>query len=88
MDKHETSRRLDSVVTREDFADYAALLRAHLEEHPHEWANPNLEMYLSGIMAVLGDNRRDTFQPIDGPRPDQPSWMNLANLLVAGGHYE
>jgi len=87
----ETAMRLTDktsfVYTREDLALFVQELAHNLRTQPQEWENVTLPEYLEAMAAWIED--ADGYYSNAGKSvPQQPSWQNLAEILLAAKHYE
>jgi len=81
------SDRTSFVHTREDLALFVQELAHSLRTKPQEWENVSLPEYLEAMAAWIED--ADGYYANAGkPVPQQPSWQNLAEILLAAKHYE
>lgn len=75
------------VYTREDLALFVQELAHNLRTQPQEWENVTLPEYLEAMAAWIED--ADGYYSNAGKSvPQQPSWQNLAEILLAAKHYE
>jgi len=75
------------VDTYKDLALFVQELAHNLRTKPQEWENVTLPEYLEAMAAWLED--ADGYYANAGkPIPQQPSWQNLAEILLAAKHYE
>ena len=75
------------VYTREDLATFAHELAHNLRTQPQEWENVTLADYLEAMAAWIQDAEGyyiNSGQPV----PQQPSWHNFAEILLAAKRYE
>jgi hypothetical protein len=77
----------DKVQTREDFIAFVRALLADHRQNADAWENRFLETYLEALAGWTEDmegyhrNRNEA-------TPAQPSWRNLAEMLLAARTYE
>lgn len=84
MDKRNV---ISQIQNQEDLATYIERLRNDRVEHPEEWENGTLEMYLDAMAAFVRD--------IDGyyrnhnlPMPNIEVFRTIAEILTAAKVYE
>jgi hypothetical protein len=67
--------------------DLIAFVRALVEAGPSNWENSSLERYLSALASWLEDS--DAYYRNHGQEiPVNPSWRNVADMLIAATMYE
>ncbi|BCM91766.1 hypothetical protein IAD21_03641 [Abditibacteriota bacterium] len=78
---------IDSIETREDFADFLLALQKDFDGNPQEWENGTLDSYLWSLYRWVND--------MDGYLvnhsinvTDLNPWQLLANILYAAKIYE
>ncbi|MHB9799638.1 DUF7660 family protein [Pseudomonas sp. MT3] len=78
---------LESINTREEFADFICGLKEDLESNPGEWENPTLERFLDAMEAWV---RAMNFYVANSGDEDvlTPSWQTFAKILLASKIYE
>ena len=75
------------VYTREDFAVFVHELAHNLQTKPQEWENATLAEYLEAMAAWVEDSE-GYYVNAGKSVPQQPTWQNLAEALVAAKRYE
>ena len=75
------------VYTREDLALFVQELAQSLRTKQEEWENAALPDYLEAMAAWIEDSE-GYYVNAGKPVPQQPSWQNLAEILIAAKHYE
>lgn len=75
------------VYTREDLAVFVHELAHDLRTKPQDWENATLPAYLEAMAAWIED-AEGYYVGAGQPVPQQPSWQNLAEILLAAKHYE
>lgn len=75
------------IKTKNDFIEFARALAIDLAANRDTWENPTLESYLEAIARWVEDS--DGFYRNQGRAvPIDPSWQNLAEILIAAKMYE
>ncbi len=78
---------IENIKTRFDLANFVKNLARESSIKTEEWENNDLESYLEALSAWIEDmdgyylNRGEKF-------PEQPSWLNIAQMLQAATIYE
>ncbi|WP_437182418.1 DUF7660 family protein [Pseudomonas xantholysinigenes] len=81
------SRDIDSVESKEDFADFLAALRNDLIENPDDWENQTLDRFLDGMESWV--RVIDAYSRNAGDvEVLSPSWKTFAKILSAAKVYE
>ena len=83
----ELYEKIELVKTKEDLADFVALLKADLESSSDDWENPTLERYLEAMGAWIY-SMDNAYKNMGKEFPDQPTWKMLADILYAAKLYE
>jgi len=80
-------REANNVQTREDLARFLNLLLEDLKDPRGAWENPTLDSYLEALAEVV--NGLDArFANLGMNLPDQPTWLLMADMLLAAKTYE
>ena len=79
--------KVDSVGSRDDFAEFITALRRDLTAHPEEWQNPTLDSFLEALSAWVQD-MDGYYQNTRLPVPTSPNWKNVAEMMLAAKYYE
>lgn len=75
------------VYSRENLAIFVHELAHDLRTKPQEWENATLADYLDTMVAWVEDSE-GYYVNSGKPVPPQPSWQNLAEILLAAKYYE
>lgn len=87
MNMSELSKQCDEVVARKDLARFIAILRKDFRESKKAWRNRDLDSYLEAMSAWIDD--MDALYSNTGRElPKQPTWKNVAEMLIAPRVYE
>jgi hypothetical protein len=80
-------KRVSSVRSKDDLAEFVCILRDSLAKNREDWENITLESFLEAMEAwirVMDQSRKNA-----GKDPIQsPSWQTVAEILLAAGAYE
>ncbi|MGA3241082.1 MAG: hypothetical protein ABSG03_32855 [Bryobacteraceae bacterium] len=80
-------KRVSSVGSKDDLAEFVCMLRDNLAKNREEWENTTLENFLEAMEAwirVMDQSRKNA-----GKDPiESPSWQTVAEILLAAGAYE
>jgi hypothetical protein len=87
MPAMELYEKIELIETKEDLADFVALLKADLDSSSDDWENPNLERYLEAMGAWIC-SMDNAYKNMGKEFPDQPTWKMLADILYAAKLYE
>jgi len=89
MDGDALVDRAKQLTSRDDFVAFIGELRQNLRDHPDEWENQTMELFLSGLhgfaanaagyYANIGESDIDV---------DIPTWRGFADMLLAAKVYE
>ena len=83
----ELFERVGQVTNRSDLIDFVKALENDLGKNPDAWENKTLERYLSALSSWLEDC--DGYYQSQGrPVPENPSWRDIAEMLMAAKIYE
>lgn len=77
---------MQSITTREDFASFLDLLGADAVDRGSEWENGQIDTVLESMSAWLRDSAEHPNFTHPDLSPEQ--WRFVAELLLAGKHYE
>jgi len=84
MELHE---KVANVKSRDDLVAFVEDLCSDLRANPATWENATLERYLSAFASWLEDS--DGYYLNRGLEPPtNPSWRNVADMLMAAKMYE
>jgi hypothetical protein len=72
---------VSAVNTRADFVAFVYALVQDLCEHPEQWENTTLEMYLEALAAWVEDAKHNL-------ESRQLSWRRVGEMLLAARIYE
>lgn len=81
------NKEIDSIITKEDLADFLSGLREELTNNPGEWENQTLESFLDAMeswIRAIDDYSRNT----GDIETLNPSWKTFAKILCAAKVYE
>ncbi|WP_205297923.1 hypothetical protein [Pantoea sp. Cy-639] len=80
-------KMIESIKTREEFADFICELKDDLELNSGEWENPTLERFLDAMEAWV---RAMSFYAMNSGDEEAliPSWQTFAKILFASKIYE
>jgi hypothetical protein len=84
----ELVKRAKAVRTKADLAAFVRLLLRNYREHPAEWENDSLGLYLEGLAGFVEDLQGYYSNAGAEVDPDRPGWRVLAELLLAARVYE
>jgi hypothetical protein len=76
-----------NVATREDVVGVIHAMVNDLRKHPDDWGNASLESYLDALATSIEDLDQG-YAERGEVVPDQPSWRQVAELLVTASGYE
>lgn len=83
----ELHKMVEVVENREDLIKFVNQLRMDLQNNKGEWANITLEDYLEAMETWIND--MDGYYLNNNKiLPKQPSWRNIAEILIASSMYE
>lgn len=77
----------NGIRTKEDFVSYVYELSQDYRNNPDTWENNDLGSYLEALAAWVDDMDGyyiNTGQPV----PEKPTWLNIADILLAAKVYE
>jgi hypothetical protein len=78
----------EKITTKDEFVAFAKALLANFQQHPEEWENNTLVLFLHGL-AGFAQNSEGYYANIGvAADPAQPSWRTFADLLLAARVYE
>jgi len=80
-------QRIESIASKEDLASFVGALRVDLKEHPDEWENPTLEMFLEAMESWI-ESMDGWYMNKGEVPPSVPSWQTFAHMLYASKIYE
>ena len=83
----ELYERVENIKNREDLIKFIHHLRKDLQSNSAEWENITLEDYLEAMEAWINDMDGYYLNNNQIP-PEQPTWKNIADILIASGMYE
>ncbi|NMD52348.1 hypothetical protein HG547_11995 [Shewanella sp. DNRA4] len=84
MELHE---KINTVGSKEDFADFISALRTDLLAHPDTWENPTLESFLEAMESWVG-SMESYYKNTGQECPEIPGWKVFADILYAAKIYE
>lgn len=88
---YETGRAAEvdvsNVATREDVVGVIHAMVNDLRKHRDDWGNASLESYLDALATSIEDMDQ-AYAGRGEIVPDQPSWKQVAELLVTATAYE
>ena len=76
----------ERIVSREDMATFLDELGRDADEHGSQWENLHISDMLESMAAWLRDTTDSECHPQPGLSPEQ--WRFVADLILAGKHYE
>lgn len=83
----ELDDQIESIETKEDFAEFLNVFRESLVSQPDEWENPTLEKFLDAMEAWV--NSMEGYVINSGDTDVlRPSWRTFAKILSAASVYE
>lgn len=81
------NNQVASITNKAELAEFISKLKTHATEHPTDWINISLVDFLDALSGWVDD--------MDGyylnnqlPVPEQPTWMTIAEMLLAAKSYE
>lgn len=78
---------MERVNSKGDLVEFVRVLANDLTTNKASWENTTLERYLAALASWLEDS--DGFYRNQGrPVPEQPSWRDVADMLIAAKMYE
>lgn len=78
---------VEKIQSRNDFVKFTRALLKNFKEHPEQWENDNLALYLDALAAWVED-MEGYYHNKGEPVPNEPTWMVLGQILVAAKIYE
>ena len=87
MSEMELHERIHHVRSKAQLADFVRALATDLSTNRETWENATLDRYLEALAGWLDD--ADGYYRNQGlPVPVEPSWHNVAEMLMAAKMYE
>ncbi|MDB5051397.1 MAG: hypothetical protein JWO30_4468 [Fibrobacteres bacterium] len=83
----EIGEKADQVKTKKDLVDFIRNLIEDLQKNKSTWENPTLETYLEAMAAWIEDSD-GYYLNQNRPVPIEPTWNNVADMLIAAKMYE
>ena len=80
--------RAELIQTREDFTVFVSLLLRNQQEHPEEWENNTIELFLQGLGGFVGSIKGYYSNIGSDVDTERPGWRVLADALLAARVYE
>jgi len=89
MDGDTLVDRAEQLSTRSEFVAFVDELRQNLKEHPDEWENQSVELFLAGLRGFAA-NAEGYYANIGQTDIDVevPTWRGFADMLLAAKVYE
>jgi hypothetical protein len=89
MDGDALVDRAERLSSRSEFVEFIDELRQNLTEHPDEWENQSLELFLTGLRGFAA-NAEGYYVNIGEADVDveTPTWRGFADMLLAAKVYE
>ena len=83
----ELEEKVEQIKSKEDLADFVAMLRQDLINNPEDWENRDLADFLQALESwVLSmDN---LYKNLGREKVRQPSWQTVGEILFAASMYE
>jgi hypothetical protein len=79
--------RVGQIATKAELVEFVRALAEDLTANRERWENPTLDRYLDALAAWLEDS--DGYYRNQGrPVPAEPSWRDVADMLMAASIYE
>lgn len=79
--------RVGQVRSKGELSEFVAALADDARSHPEQWENQTLEGYLSALARWIEDS--DGYYRNHGRSPpENPSWKDVAEMLMAARMYE
>jgi hypothetical protein len=76
-----------SIRSKDDLATFVSALAQDVQSRPEDWENDTLFRFLSALSRWLTDS--DVYYLDQGaPLPSDPTWKNIAEMLIAAKIYE
>lgn len=83
----ELHTKVASIASKSDLTTFINELAADLEANPQRWENSTLDRYLRALASWVDDS--DGFYTNQGRAvPVNPSWRDVAEMLMAASMYE
>lgn len=80
-------KKIETIETKEDLADFVEKLRLSLDISPSDWQNQSLEKFLEAMAAWI--KVIDIYSNNEGDKAiKNPSWNTFAKILYAAKIYE
>lgn len=79
----------EKLSSRNEFVEFIDELMQNLKEHPDEWENQSVELFLAGLRGFAANsegyyvNIGETTVDVD-----TPTWRGFADMLLAAKVYE
>ena len=77
-----------NVTSRQDFIYFLHQLLQDLQEHPEEWANPDLPDFLEALSLYAEDVQQYYHNTGQDMNADQASWSVFADIIKGAHTYE
>jgi hypothetical protein len=79
--------RVSQVRNKAELVEFVRALAEDLTTNRESWENPTLERYLEALASWLEDSE-GYYRNQGRPVPTEPSWRDVAEMLMAAKMYE
>ncbi len=77
-----------AIASKADFKEFVRLLLHNYRNHPDEWENGTLDLYVQGLVGFV-ENMEGYYQNVGATvELERPSWRVFADILLAARVYE
>jgi len=89
MDGDALVEQAERLTTRSEFVVFVDKLHQNLIDHPNEWENQSLDLFLTGLrgFAATAEGYYTNMDKADVD-VETPTWRGFAEMLLAGKVYE
>lgn len=78
----------EAIASKADFTDFVRLLFHNYRNHPNEWENGSLNLFLQGLVGFV-ENMEGYYQNLGAAVDlERPGWRVFADILLAARVYE
>jgi hypothetical protein len=78
----------EAVDSKADFTEFVRLLLLNYRQHPGEWENNSLELFLEGLIGFV-ENQEGYYRNVGAAvNLERPNWRVFADILLAARVYE
>lgn len=83
----EPCKLVPTVSSKEELVEFIRVLIQDLHIRPQEWENPTLDRYLDALASWL-EASDNFYRNVGRGSPTDPTWMSIAEMLIAAKIYE